>query len=158
MIISLSDTQKDLPLKHDKAKFQTIVEIILEEFGQKFDEVSIFLVTETKIKKLHQQFFDDPSSTDCISLPMDDDDETGYKILGEVFICPKVAIAYAETHESDPYLEVTLYLVHGILHLLGYDDIAANDRKTMRAQEKKFMKILKDKRCLLSAPRKRPPS
>jgi probable rRNA maturation factor len=66
----------------------------------------------------------------------------GYCYLGDVFVCPKQALVYAEEHELDAYREVTLYTVHGLLHLLGYDDIDPKDRTVMRAKEQKYMKLL----------------
>ena len=77
--------------------------------------------------------------------PLDDgDSEEGYCILGDIFVCPKTAIDYAAKSGQDPYLEVRmLYIVHGLLHLMGYDDIESQDRKRMRAAEKRHMHHLK---------------
>lgn len=82
---------------------------------------------------LHQQFFNDPSPTDCISFPIDD------KILGDIFVCPKTAIDYAARIKKDPYPETALYIIHGILHLLGFDDLEAPKRRIMRKKEKQCM-------------------
>lgn len=73
----------------------------------------------------------------------------GYCHLGEVFVCPEVAIEYAQQRGLDPYLETTLYLVHGILHLIGYDDISPQERKKMRYQEKRCIHHLKNTDSIL---------
>lgn len=97
------------------------------------DEVSIYLVSTKAICKLHEEFFQDPSTTDCISFPLDK------KHLGEIFVCPATAVAYAKKKKLNPYRETALYIVHGLLHLLGYDDLRAKDKRTMRKKEKSCM-------------------
>ncbi len=106
-------------------------------------EVIVHYVSEKTICQIHKQFFADDSPTDCISLPIDSpDDNSPFSILGEVFVCPKVALDYATEHNSDPNKETLLYTLHGLLHLLGYDDQTAHDRKIMRQEEGKAMKFL----------------
>ena len=114
------------------------------------DEVSIYFVDIKTISSLHQEFFQDPTPTDCISFPVDGP-KTGpeHSILGEVFISPEVAALYAKNHSIDPREEVTLYLVHGLLHLLGYDDIDPKDRKIMRKKEKRCMHSLKQENLFI---------
>ena len=150
--ISVSDSQKDLKISKNQVKllFQTLI-----EFKKlKIDELEVSFITDAKMKKQHQLLFDDPSSTDCITCPIDDpyDQELDYCVLGSCFICPKTAINYAQDKKLDPYEETTLYCVHCFLHLIGYDDIEPSERKKMRSQEKVCMKVLKEKNALLSLP------
>ncbi|MES2344729.1 MAG: rRNA maturation RNase YbeY [Chlamydiota bacterium] len=101
-------------------------------------ELIIHLVDKETITKLHADFFNDPTPTDCISFPLDDldaHDDTGYILLGEIFVCPEVAIEYACLNDKKPIEETALYIIHGILHLLGYDDIEEKDRLKMRSLE-----------------------
>ena len=65
-----------------------------------------------------------------------------YVMLGDIFVCPETAVRYAAEHGLDPYVEATLYIVHGLLHLLGYDDIDPADRRFMRRAEARHMKKL----------------
>jgi len=107
----------------------------------------IHFVDKARISELHKVFFNDPTPTDCISFPIDSPNEKSgaHHTLGEIFICPEVAIEYARPKNKDPYAEITLYLIHGILHLAGYDDLKVEDRKKMRAMEKRCMQYLKKK-------------
>lgn len=143
MHIDISNEQSDLLI--DPASVIPIVEEVLRLEDRQYDEVSITFVTEEEISALHQEYFDDPTSTDCISFPMDDDDEdpSGYRLLGDVFVCPKTAIKYVEQNQGDPYVETMLYVVHGLLHLMGYDDIQDDDIAEMRSAEKRHMSNLK---------------
>ena len=103
------------------------------------EEVGLYFVTKRKIGALHRQFFNDPTPTDCITFPIDS------SYLGDIFICPAIAKEYARDHNVDPLEETLLYLVHGILHLAGYDDIDPKERKIMRKMEKNCMHHLKIK-------------
>ncbi|QVL57122.1 MAG: rRNA maturation RNase YbeY [Simkaniaceae bacterium] len=117
------------------------------------DEISIHFVSKDEITRLHKEHFQDPTPTDCISFPIDspDEDQNGYSILGEVFVCPEVAIEYVKKEGGDPYREASLYLIHGLLHLLGYDDQDDQSRSIMRAQEKSAMIYLEENKELLHA-------
>jgi probable rRNA maturation factor len=133
-LIQVFDRQKDLKLS--KSSVRALVESLLSHLKVVCSEVSVYFVTEKKISALHNQFFQDPTPTDCISFPLDQEH------LGEIFICPATAIKYAKKHNLEPYKETTLYLIHALLHLLGYDDLEAKERRTMRKMEKKCMHYL----------------
>lgn len=112
---------------------RSIVRKVLQLYQSNCSEVTVYFVTDRRICDLHQQFFNDPSSTDCISFPID------HELLGEIFVCPKTALQYCADRGLDPFEEVALYVIHGILHLLGYDDLEPLQRRTMRKNEKKCM-------------------
>lgn len=135
MKVYIYNRQKDLPISRNLISDVANQVVSLEQ--KRYDEVSIYFVTRRAISKMHFEYFNDDSATDCISFPMDSENEIGYRVLGEVFVCPQVAIEYAANHQQEPEKEIILYVVHGLLHLLGYDDITAADRKKMRAAEKR---------------------
>lgn len=135
MSILVYNSQKDL--KIDKGSARALVQATLSFLKIPFEEVCLYFVTQKQIGKLHEQFFQDRSPTDCISFPMDE------KHLGEVFVCPLMAIAYADMRNGSPYWETALYIVHGLLHLIGYDDLEKNNKLTMRKKEKSCMDHLK---------------
>ena len=142
MIVNVFNQQ--LALKISKDQVERLVEKVLHEEGQSCDEVNIYFVDTSTICQLHEQFFQDPSPTDCISFPMDEQkDETYYRILGEVFVCPDTALEYSRKHKTNPYEETSLYIIHGLLHLMGYDDNKEKDRNHMRQAEVRHMQILK---------------
>lgn len=104
--------------------------------------MSVNFVDVDTICSLHDEYFGDPSQTDCISFPLDGEEEE-YRVLGEIFVCPKTAIEYAKEHDGDPYEELLLYIIHGLLHLIGLDDIEPEDREEMRRREQKHLNNLK---------------
>lgn len=141
MNITFYNEQKALDVSF--AFVQKLAQSVFKTLGQaQPDELIIHLVDKAIISKLHADFFDDPTPTDCISFPLDDpneEDSGGYQLLGEIFVCPEVALEYSLEHKTNPLEETALYIVHGILHLLGFDDIEEQDRKKMRTLEKRCM-------------------
>ncbi len=142
MIVTVVNQQADLPL--DEEAVPVIVREIISSEGVKTDEVSVNFIDRTAICDLHIKFFDDPSLTDCISFPIDSGTQESYHVLGEIFVCPFTAIKYAKDTGCDPYDEALLYTIHGLLHLMGYDDISEEDRLKMRDAEKRHLLRLKN--------------
>jgi len=107
-------------------------------FDPPVGELSIAFVSKEEISQIHDQFMGDPSATDVITFPGDPTEN----LAGEICVCPQVALEYAKTHESNFTTELNLYLVHGYLHLCGFDDINEADRAEMRKAESQAMAIL----------------
>lgn len=148
MNIDITDKQKDI--KISKAAVKKIAAEVVRFEGETYDEVSIHFITNKAMCDLHDEYFDDPSPTDCISFPLDDDTPEEFSMMGDIFICPKTAIEYsAKNPEVTPTEEVTLYVVHGLLHLMGYDDMNDKDRAQMRKAEKSHMANLRSKKLVL---------
>ena len=140
MKVSQYDTQSDLSI--DKKQVKQLIDGVFLLKKTSSAEIIVHFVTKEEIAKIHGDFFDDPTPTDCITFPFRDEE-----LLGEIFICPRMAIEYSP---EDPYKETSLYIVHAILHLLGYDDIAEADEIEMRKAEEQVMNHLSEKNLVLS--------
>src|SRR5262245_19835297 len=81
-------------------------------------ELSLSFVDEAEIEDLHVRYLHEPGPTDVLSFPLDGEDDGGMRVLGDVVIAPVVA---ARNNAADPAGELRLLVVHGVLHLLGYD-------------------------------------
>jgi len=101
-------------------------------------ELSVLLVDEAAMTKLHVDWMEEPGPTDVLSFPMDElrppsmggghgargageDGGPEPTLLGDVVLCPQVATVQAKKAGHSPQEELELLCVHGILHLLGYD-------------------------------------
>ncbi len=142
MNIFISNIQESLHI--DLKSVRSVVHEVLSLEHQQCDEVSINFVETSEICELHVRYFDDPTPTDCISFPIDDGVPIdNYKILGEIVICPQTALKYVKSHGGNVYEETYLYIIHSLLHLMGYDDIEEHDKHKMRNAEKRHMEHLK---------------
>lgn len=140
MNVYISNKQQDL--KIDKDLIVNVIKSISFLHKVHFDEVSYHFVTEAKIKQLHKQLFNDPTVTDCITCPIDAPNTKPYCMLGEVYVCPSVANKYALENNLPPLQELILYVIHGFLHLIGYDDIEPEDQIVMRQKEQESIEYL----------------
>lgn len=100
-------------------------------------ELSVVLVDETAIERLHRQWMDEPGPTDVLSFPMDElrpgtkTEQTPPGLLGDIVLCPQVAQRQARAAGHATEEELLLLTVHGILHLLGYDHSDPAEEKQM---------------------------
>ena len=100
-------------------------------------DLAILLVDEAAMEQLHVQWMDEPGPTDVLSFPMDElrpgseDDMTPAGLLGDIVLCPQVAVGQAETAGHSTLDELLLLTAHGILHLLGFDHAEPDEEKEM---------------------------
>jgi len=98
-------------------------------------ELSVSFVDEAEMAELHVRFMDEEGPTDVLSFPLDEVDDRGVRLLGDVVVAPSVAAA---NNPDDPAGEIRLLLVHGILHVLGYDHEEDADRAEMWARQERY--------------------
>lgn len=150
MIVTISDEQNVLRL--NPKGVESLVRAVIAYEKTTCDEVTIYFVDTPTICELHERFFNDPTPTDCITFPLDqeEDEDFPYRILGEVFVCPETALKYAEKNQVDPLEETSLYIIHGLLHLMGYDDIEPDDILEMRQAEQRHLENIRKLELLLT--------
>jgi probable rRNA maturation factor len=101
-------------------------------------ELSLALVGDKKMSDLHEEFMSISGPTDVLTFPIDTDPR-GQVVAGEVVICVPEARRQARTRGIPIRLEVLLYAIHGMLHLLGYDDRTASAYRTMHRTEDQLL-------------------
>ena len=112
-----------------------IVERALEFLHDDRAELGIVLVDDDGIAKLNAQYHNTQGPTDVLSFDYGEGQ-------GELIISADHVIAQARRFRSTPSRELVLYVVHGILHLRGHNDVALRDRRRMRAAERRLMSCL----------------
>ena len=107
-------------------------------------EVSVTLVDGKTIRELNREYRGVDKVTDVLSFPLDFGSELDMPItpLGDVVINLEKIKEQAEEFGHSEMRELSYLTVHSLLHLLGFDHIADEDRKDMREKEKKIMKAL----------------
>lgn len=100
-------------------------------------DVALLFVDTAAMEQLHVQWMDEPGPTDVLSFPMDelrpgsDDVQTPPGLLGDIVVCPQVAVEQAKTAGHSSLEELKLLTAHGLLHLLGFDHAEADDEREM---------------------------
>lgn len=130
--VALSDRQE---MTVDPQPLVVLAERTLAAEGIHEAELSVSLVTADEMADLHQRYIGEASPTDVLSFPLDDaTPQGGPRMLGDVVICPEVAAG----QNDDLDAEMRLLLVHGILHLLGYDHDSEEDRARMWKRQEAY--------------------
>ena len=132
-----------------------VIRKILRYEGVLKGSLSFVFVTDQKIKSLNKKYLKHDYATDVLAFDLGrQDSSVSQRVVklrhaktldGEVIISTTAAVKNAGIFKTDPIAEITLYIVHGILHLLGYDDRTAKDIKRMRKKEKELMRILNNR-------------
>ncbi len=119
------------------------------EFGGRPDlRVDVILVDDATLADLHGRFLGDPSPTDVMAFDLSDETpfpgegEAGEDAEAEIYASVDRARAVAAERGEDAAAELRLYLVHGALHLCGYDDREPAERARMRAAEAEVLSRL----------------
>jgi len=147
-LVEVFDNQRSLLVLKDRVVL--LVEATLNFLNISTDHIAVHLVSKKRIQELHFQLFQDPTVTDCITQPCDPPfKKKKDHCLGEVFVCPWVAKTYAKTHGMNPYEELSLYIVHTLLHLSGLEDTTEKASAKMRLAEKMTLEHLKNVNALL---------
>ena len=106
-------------------------------------ELSVLLTDDEEMRDLNSRFRGKDRSTDVLSFPMPQDDPTGDKLLGDVAIsierAREQALSYGATFEE----ELTRLLIHGTLHLIGYDHVnGGRQAAKMKAKEEELLTLV----------------
>ena len=142
----------------DGPRWSSLAERVLADEGVEGEvEVSILFVDEDHIAELNREFMGHDGPTDVLSFPLDGVADAGTSgltpplaqtapdlddqplLLGDVVVCPAVAARQAPEHAGSYDDEVALLIVHGLLHLLGHDHAADDERATMQARERALL-------------------
>lgn len=130
------NNESEIPV--DETAIQRLVTFALDQLHVHRDaELAIVLVDEAAMEQLHVQWMDEPGPTDVLSFPMDElrpgteEAVTPAGLLGDIVLCPQVAIAQAETAGHSTLDELLLLTTHGLLHLLGFDHAEPDEEKEM---------------------------
>jgi probable rRNA maturation factor len=136
VIVEIANLQK-----HYKIKNSIIKRAAKEVLGKKYNgaKLSIAFVDNNEIKKLNNRYFNLNEVTDVIAFPLNNHMSS---LNGEIVISVETAVATAGKENIDVEGEVILYVVHGLLHLLGYRDGNRNDANIMHDKEYRILKTL----------------
>ena len=118
----------------DESFLRRVVAATLDYANRPEMPVSILLAGDPEIARLHAEFLDDPSPTDVISFEIDDG--------ADLAVSVECARREAARRGHDAHAELALYVVHGLLHVCGYDDIDEEDRARMRVAEREVLASL----------------
>ena len=136
MNVEIANLQKHYKIKDSKIKY-----VVKEVLGKKSNsaKLSFAFVDNNEIKRLNKKYFDTDDVTDVIAFPLDNHKNA---LNGEIVVSVETAVDTADKENVDVEGEIILYVVHGLLHLLGYSDVNREDAIIMHEKESKILKAL----------------
>jgi probable rRNA maturation factor len=156
--VFVADEQAEVAV--DAMRWVRLARMVMEEQGVRGDaELSMLFVDEKAMSDLNERFLGRTGPTDVLAFPMDDEliesgrqpDQGGRGpgsptepsdapiLVGDVVICPRVAERQAREHVISLEDEMTLLVVHGVLHLLGFDHEEDEEAAVMERRERELM-------------------
>ena len=126
----------------DEALLNKVADYAMKSEDVNNGVVNIIIVDNKKIREINKEYRKIDKETDVISFALEDDDtfiELPIRVLGDIYISiDKVKVQASEYGHSEKR-EICFLVVHGILHLLGYDHMNASDEKVMFSKQEKIL-------------------
>ncbi len=123
--------------KIDEDIFYPVILSMQEENLDKYEEVNLLFTDDKTIQNLNERYRGKNRKTDVLSFPSQ---IPGLPFLGDIIIDTSVADEQKGNHSLEE--ELQFLFLHGMLHLLGYDHISAQQKKIMDAKEKRYRENL----------------
>ena len=102
-------------------------------------ELSVILISPDHMHRLNSRYAGDDYATDVLSFPMMEGEDESESMLGDVVICPSIAQENATKLGHGLPQELDTLLVHGTLHLLGYDHQGTEDKAEMERRQNEIL-------------------
>lgn len=113
-----------------------VAQSVLEQTGYPSADVSLTLVGKTRMQRLNRTYRQRDYATDVLAFPMQDASQSPEAFVGDIVICVPVALSQASRFGNTPDEELLRLLIHGTLHLLGYDhETTEREAKRMKRKE-----------------------
>jgi probable rRNA maturation factor len=136
----------------DAAWLERIVRRAVPAVGRTAAEITVVVVNDRGIAELHRRWLGIPGPTDVITFDLAAAGPAGGPLAGDIVASAETARRVARELGWQPRYELAYYVVHGLLHLAGFDDGTPGERRRMRRQERAVMAAVG-----LPVPPRRPP-
>lgn len=144
--IEIQNSQTQLAI--DESQLESAISFLLQSEQVTRAEISLAIVDNATIRQLNQQYLAHDYDTDVLSFLLDCDTAldsaktefrgAGKQIEGEVIVSAEMAVAMSAEYDWSAEQELLLYVIHGLLHLCGYDDLTEEELRIMRQREQQI--------------------
>ncbi len=139
-MLSVSVVNQQEKVELDYPRIKEAARAVLAGEKVKKSKINLAFMTDEAIHKLNKRYLDHDCPTDVITFPY-----SGAKaavLEGDIAISMETAQSAASERGHEVGEELLLYVIHGVLHLCGYDDLEEGDRREMREREKHYLGLL----------------
>ena len=135
-MITIELTNEQSALAIDQARLHQAARLILIDHGAPESRLSIAVVDDPTIHQLNRQFLQHDYPTDVLSFTLEQNQEV---LEGEVVVSAETAMTRSTEFGWSPEEELLLYVIHGVLHLVGFEDKESAQRQKMRDAEARYL-------------------
>ena len=126
----------------EPAKLETLIQAICDRFDVADATISVGIVDDAEISELNQKFLNHEGPTDCLSFDLSDAQaESGSRVF-DLVVNGQMAVRQAGERGHSSEAELALYVTHGLLHQLGFDDTTAEQAEKMHETEDEILQHL----------------
>lgn len=136
-MLKIAITDQQSAVRVDRRRIRSTISAILRDHGPATCRISVAVVDDPTIHDLNRQFLQHDYATDVLSFVLESTPEL---LEGEIVVSGDTAVAQASEYGTTPEDELMLYVVHGTLHLVGFDDHEDADRAEMRRAEQTYLR------------------
>ncbi len=153
MAIKINSENLNKKRKIDLSKVERVAKTVLKALKKKHAEINIVFLSSQKIRVINRLYLKRDRATDVIAFPgsgrhipsFGEEHHSG-NFMGDIAICSDKAHANAKVYGMTFAEEIALYTIHGILHLLGYEDVTKKGRDRLRRKEDELFRQIKTKK------------
>jgi probable rRNA maturation factor len=132
-----NQTQREIPLEN----IRRAIALVLDEIKLQRCQISVAVVDDPTMHDLNRRYLEHDYPTDVLSFPLERDLSAGV-LVGEIVVSIDTAQSNADDYQWPLEHELLLYVIHGCLHLIGYDDHDVDDQQRMRQAESRVLRAL----------------
>ncbi|MCD4699352.1 MAG: rRNA maturation RNase YbeY [Phycisphaerae bacterium] len=133
--VTVSNRQKVLAIS--ASRLRRLVEFVSASEHRDIESVDVAVVDAEEIESLNLRYLDHTGPTDVLSFDLSDEDTCG--ISAQIIVCSEMATTEAPHHGLSPEYELMLYVIHGLLHLMSYDDAEDEQAKRMKTRQEELL-------------------
>jgi probable rRNA maturation factor len=138
-VVQIAKNFKNIDIRLPRLK--KLVEVICNRFKLSKATISIAIVDDTQIRKVNKQFLNQDRPTDCLSFNLSDKKKSSVKSF-ELVVNAEMAVKEANLRGHSSEAELALYITHGLLHNLGFDDSTQKQAEKMHDTENEILRQL----------------
>ena len=139
IVVQIAKNFKNIDIRLPRLK--KLVEVICNRFKLSKATISIAIVDDTQIRKVNKQFLNQDFPTDCLSFNLSGNGTSSVKSF-ELVVNAEMAVKEANLRGHSSEAELALYITHGLLHNLGFDDSTQGQAKKMHDTEDEILRQL----------------
>lgn len=140
MIITIKNLQKDIRISSEEAE-SAVRAVLTAEGIKKSGRINVCFTADKEIRKLNHRYLKKDRPTDVLAFEMPA--EGGKRgLYADIIVSTETAARNAKSFKTLPIYEAYLYVIHGVLHILGYNDVGAGGRQLMQNKAERILSTL----------------